>query len=232
MGDVLSQIQHAELRLEGYEDIGLSVFLTVLLVLSFGLFPFVDLHGILGRLVSLGFAALFLAGSLIGDLDRRWRRLVLLLAVCGAVLGWVPQSAADGRWWELNLVVSILFNLVICTALLRQVFRPGEINWHRFRGAIAVYVLLGFLFALLFALLEGLVPGSFAGLERSDLEHQMRDTVYFSFVTLTTVGYGDITPIGEAARNLAVVEALLGQIFLAILIGRLVTLSGQKVEGE
>ncbi|MDA8016958.1 MAG: ion channel [Thermoanaerobaculia bacterium] len=225
------RIGRAEQELDSYKDIGLSVFLTVLLILSFGIFPFVDLHELSGRLVSLGFTGLFLAGSLIGDLGRGSRRVVLGLAIAGAVLTWVPATASEEWLWICRLAVSIVFILVISVALLRQVFRPGEINWHRFRGATAVYVLMGFLLALGFVLLEGLAPGSFDGWAQQPRDHQIRDAVYFSFVTLTTLGYGDITPIGEGARNLAVVEALIGQIFLAILIGRLVTLSGQT-EGD
>lgn len=213
-------------QLDDLEDIGLSVFLGVILVLAFGVFPFVHLHGLAGHVVSLGFTGVFLAGGLIGDLGRRWRRTVLLLAAAGAILGWLPVTSTPGFWRELYLGLSIIFSFLICLALLRQVFRPGEINWHRFRGAIAVYVLLGFLFALAFVLLEDLAPGSFAGFDSQVRDHQIRDAVYFSFVTLTTVGYVDITPISEGARSFAIVEAILGQIFLAVLIGRLVTLSG------
>ena len=219
------RICHAEHRLDGFEDVALSVFLSGLIVLSFGIFPFVDLSSLAGRLVSLGFTVLFLAGSLIGEIGRGWRRLSLILAMGGATLAWLPATASPGFWWDLYLIHSIVFNLIICGALLRQVFRSGEINGHRLRGAIAVYVLIGFLFALLFVLVENLAPGSFEGLAPHPRDHQIRDAVYFSFVTLTTVGYGDVTPVGEVARNLAVVEALLGQVFLAILIGRLVTLT-------
>ena len=222
---LLKEIYRAEDQLESLKDIGLSVFLTALIVLAFGIFPFVDMSSLFGHLVSLGFTALFLAGSLIGELGRRWRLVVMLLAVSGAILGWLPTTA-DSTWWHLYLVMSIIFNMIVCVALLRQVFRPGEINWHRLRGATAVYVLIGFLFALVFGLLESLWQGSFDGLVHEPRQHLIRDTVYFSFVTLTTVGYGDITPVSEAARSLAVVEALFGQIFLAILIGRLVSLSG------
>ncbi|MEM9291067.1 MAG: ion channel [Acidobacteriota bacterium] len=225
-----SAFHRIETRLQELEDVGLTAFFFILVVLSFGIFPFVHLTEFSGRLASLGFTFLFLAGTLAADLSRRWRRGVLMLALLGAVLNWIPAAETPGGWLIFSLLISISFNLIVSISLLRRVFRPGEINWHRFQGATAVYVLLGFLFALGYVLLEVSVPGSFEGMQSDTADHLIRDAVYFSFVTLTTVGYGDITPIKEAARSLAIVEGLLGQIFLAVLIGRLVTLSGLPPE--
>jgi voltage-gated potassium channel Kch len=103
------------------------------------------------------------------------------------------------------------------------------VTGHRIRGAIVTYLLIGLVFSLAYSLIDALVPGSFAvagsattpvaGGAESDLRW-----VYYSLVTLTTLGYGDITPISELARRLAVLEALIGQLFVAVLIARLVSL--------
>ena len=117
---------------------------------------------------------------------------------------------------------SILSILVIALILLAQVFRAGPVSSYRLQGAIAVYLLFGLGWAHAYHLTGLLNPGSFntpAGEIPSVL-----DWVYFSFVTLTTVGYGDITPMKPIARTLAMGEALTGQLYLAVLIARLVAM--------
>ena len=94
-------------------------------------------------------------------------------------------------------------------------------------GAVAVYLLFGVIVAMLFYFLNNIAPGSVIAsvgeatnlVERYD---QFSDILYFSFVTLTSVGYGDLTPIGPAARGLAMFEGVVGQLYLAVLIARLV----------
>jgi hypothetical protein len=90
-------------------------------------------------------------------------------------------------------------------------------------GGIAAYPLLGVAWAEAFALLEALRPGSFSG--AVGLAEGGRGWFYFSFVTLTTVGYGDILPVHPAARSLAMLEAVTGPLYNAILLARLVPLA-------
>ena len=117
---------------------------------------------------------------------------------------------------------SVVAILVISLVLLAEVFRAGPVNTYRLQGAIAVYLLFGVGWAHAYHLTGMLHPGSFntpAGEIPSVL-----DWVYFSFITLTTVGYGDITPVRPIARTLAMGEALTGQLYLAVLIARLVAM--------
>lgn len=115
---------------------------------------------------------------------------------------------------------------LVAALLLRQVFREGPITSDRIQGAIAVYVLMGLMWGLAYQLLDLLAPGSLRLPEaRGDPHVVINHTLmYFSFVTLTTVGYGDITPVHPVARSLANAEALIGQLYPAILLGRLVSL--------
>ena len=117
---------------------------------------------------------------------------------------------------------SVAATLVIALILLAQVFRAGSVTPYRLQGAIAVYLLFGVGWAHAYHLTGLLHPGSFstpAGEVPSVL-----DWAYFSFITLTTVGYGDITPVKPIARTLAMGEALTGQIYLAVLVARLVAM--------
>ncbi len=100
---------------------------------------------------------------------------------------------------------------------------------HRIQGATAAYLLIAFSFALAYFLLEFLVPGSFRfpGGEANLNSESWRVFYYYSIITLTTLGYGDIIPVHPVARNLAAAEALIGQLYPAILLARLVTLHAQ-----
>jgi hypothetical protein len=117
---------------------------------------------------------------------------------------------------------SVVAILVIALVLLAQVFRRGPVNAYRLQGAIAVYLLFGVGWAHAYHLTGLLHPGSF-NVPSGELASVL-DWVYFSYVTLTTVGYGDITPVRPIARTLAMGEALTGQLYLAVLIARLVAM--------
>jgi hypothetical protein len=114
---------------------------------------------------------------------------------------------------------------ILAALVLVQVFRDGPITSHRIQGAIVVYLLLGLIWMSAYKLLLRTVPGAihFASGEPSSFQSG-HGLAYYSFVTLTTVGYGDITPVHPVARSLAAGEALVGQLYPAILIARLVSM--------
>lgn len=111
----------------------------------------------------------------------------------------------------------------ITFVVLTQSFRGGPVNLYRIQGAVAAYLLLGLAWAQAYELVALLAPGAFAGAVFPETEGS--HFVYFSFVTLTTVGQGDVTPVHPVARSLAVAEALTGQLHPAILLARLVSLA-------
>ena len=120
---------------------------------------------------------------------------------------------------------SIALLLILAALVLVQVFREGPITAYRIQGAIVVYLLVGFAWAAAYELVYRAWPGGFQFAQRgaSDLRIS-HGLLYYSFVTLTTLGYGDITPVHPAARSLATGEALVGQLYPAILIARLVSM--------
>ena len=161
--------------------------------------------------------------------EKPWALVVVALLALGAlVVRWAswPFPAADLAVWR---EVSTLATLVpLCVVILMLVVRRGPVTRQRIEGAVAVYVLLGLTWAQAYELLALLHPGAFGGAVGGPASPAW---IYYSFVTLTTMGYGDITPVHPLARSLAILEALTGQLYLAILVARLVSLELHSREG-
>jgi voltage-gated potassium channel Kch len=120
--------------------------------------------------------------------------------------------------------------VVIAVSVLRQVLKAERVSRDVVEGAVCVYILLGAAWAYPFSFIETFHPGAFQlpplrtmSVLPVVVEARQR-FVYYSFVTLTTVGYGDITPVAPFVQRLAVLEAMFGQLYLSILIARLVGL--------
>lgn len=204
------------------EDRGLSIFLVLLAAVVFVL-PVFGRPGPLDSLAGdITFSALLVAGALTLS-ERRWLRwAVPPFAAIAVLIRWAGVATGSGdlvAWRELSTLVTLmLFTAVV----IGQVYRSGPVTYHRILGAVAVYLLLGLTWANAYAFLHELRPNAFAGSLGDGVISQT--WIYYSFVTLTTVGYGDITPVHPVARSLAIGEALTGQLYLAITLARLVSL--------
>lgn len=128
--------------------------------------------------------------------------------------------------WFSVISVTVFLAYVSFVVYKTSVFDPGPITTDRLAGAISVYLLLGLLWSVVYGMIAAVDPGSFTGTEafRLDEPGAQRDFIYFSFVTLTTLGYGDMSPVSPVARTLAWFEAVFGQLYLAVTIARLVSL--------
>lgn len=123
----------------------------------------------------------------------------------------------DASAW---LIAGITLGVVV----FRAVFAPGRVTIHRIIGAVQFYFDIALIFVALFCFVALSVPDAFAGLQVRDNLALVDKLIYFSFMTLTSVGYGDITPLHPFARSLADIEAVIGQLYPATLLARLVTL--------
>ncbi len=196
----------------------------------------------LGLLVAVGFVLPSLGFG--KDDELRYSDLVFsLLLASGVAIGWgrrwlFPLGAFVGsvalavRWMAfltptLALQVwsgiwSLAAVMVIALVLLAQVFRSGPVTSYRVQGAIAIYLLFGVGWAHAYHITALLHPGSFNATAGN--LNSVADWAYYSYITLSTVGYGDITPVLPVARALSIGEALTGQLYLAVLIARLVAM--------
>jgi ion channel len=196
-------------------DPGLSVILVLLVLLGFVLPPEA------GALIDLTLALLLLAGVAGLRVHSAVRALLLLVAVAAMVVRWSSGHTA------MAVALSTLVSLgLLAVVVVTKAFRAGPVTIHRIQGAVAAYLLFGLTWAAAYQLIAALVPGAFTSAQAlSAADHRV--WTYFSFVTLTTVGYGDVTPVHQAARSLALLEALTGQLYPAILLARLVSLQTQ-----
>ncbi len=118
-------------------------------------------------------------------------------------------------------LVSALFIFYIIVAILKFVFSCQRVDQHVIFAAIAAYLLIGVFWSLTYTVLGIFDPQAFR-FPSASREPLSREFTYFSFVTITTLGYGDITPVSNSARAMAFVEALIGQIYMTVLIAWLV----------
>jgi hypothetical protein len=176
-----------------------------------------------GRTVADLQVVLFLAVLLLAlrtsPMPRRWTILVVAVALVGsaAALGAsltgtdVGLGAAE-MWKGLTLLVTAVF-------IVRRVLARPTVTMQSIYGALSAYIIIGLMFAAYYSAIEHFSAGHFF---TSGQPANSQTFQYFSFTTLTTLGYGDFTAAGNGGRAIAVMEALTGQIFLATLVARLV----------
>jgi hypothetical protein len=125
----------------------------------------------------------------------------------------------------LHMLGALIMGCALIWVVARAVFAPGQVTYHRLVGTLLLYLMIGTTFAGLYGALGLLVPHPFRGMPpREDGPAVIAHALYFSFGTLTTVGYGDVTPMHPLTRGLSNLEAVIGQLFPATLIARMVTL--------
>ena len=121
-----------------------------------------------------------------------------------------------------SILLLIGFLLVAILFTIQQVAIGTDINTNRIVGAICIYLLLGVIWAMTYTLVDLVSPGSFAGFSPTTEQGWDSEWLYFSFVTMTTLGYGDILPVSATSRGLAYMQAVVGQFYIAVLVAGLV----------
>ena len=149
-------------------------------------------------------------------------RIGMALAVVGIIANGIATANDAPVFYYLSFAAMFGFLLLAIRSALRQVVFSTEINANRLYGAVCVYLMLGVLWALMYSALGELNPNAFAGALPDNAEKWGLDWFYYSFVTLTTLGYGDILPVSATARALAYSEAVVGVFYMAMLVAALV----------
>jgi voltage-gated potassium channel Kch len=172
-----------------------------------------------GVLIEFLLAANLLAAVLPVGAGKARRVLLAMMA-----LVWLARSAT--AWLEhpalsaMTLGIWTVIGLLAAAGALRFAMRAASVDAEHLYAALSAYLLAGIFFGLFYWVLEQSWPGTFA--VAGDFSRM--SAIYFSFVTLATLGYGDIVPRTDVARALAIVEGVGGQLFLAVMVARLVSL--------
>jgi hypothetical protein len=140
-----------------------------------------------------------------------------LLVVYNATIAFRGPNSLSVLFGSLTL----FYTLYVPVIIVRHALSSPRVDHNVIMGALCAYILLGVAWGAGYAMLETHSPGSF---QAPGAQPVRQSLVYFSFVTLTTLGYGDITPVAGIARFLSVLEALFGQVYLVVLVAKLVGL--------
>jgi len=195
-------------------------FLLIALVVLIVVYPLIQGMLVLNVMLT---AVLFTAVHAVSEQKRQWV-VALLLGIPWFIALWLDQLGLDDvAVAVLAPALGALFLGYVTQVLLRHVIQADRVDAEMIYGAIAGYLLLGVIWAMLYTVTETLQPGSFTLTATGDTR-PWDDLLYYSFVTLTTLGYGDVLPLSSRARSLAVLEAVTGVFYVAVLVARLVSL--------
>lgn len=206
-------------------DIPRNAALLVVLLLMIVVSPSIP-EGNSGVLFELVFDSVLIAGVYsVGPGRHRWP--FLLLTVVTLAVRWGELLSGGPQLDVGALLITVLWLVYAVSIIIGHLFRRRDVTVDTILGSIVTYLLAAIAFTFAFEIVELLQPGSFSGIpdqarsHRSELGSSM---LYFSFVCITTMGYGDIVPVSDIARPLAVLEGVFGQLYLAVMIARLVGL--------
>ncbi len=213
-------------------DRSLTVFLILLLVIVFVLHPLGDL-GFLNRLwIGLVFSFLLVSGVAAVAQSRAMLTLATGLSLLALLSIWAEHVAPRHSSSVLRAASVLACLGLLAWVVLRRVFQAGPITMDRVQGSLAVYLLLGLMWTSAYSLVLLHDPDAFQPAIPAMAAALQPKLVYFSFVTLTTTGYGDFTPVNPVARALSNLESLVGQLYPVVLIARLVAMELQFRDKE
>ena len=183
-----------------------------------------------GKTGQITIAAVFLGTiiAIIRTFNLKQGFFFLLLILAGGAFGLDLYSTIQPNSEQnklLMLLVQVIYSLFLIAALVtinRKIFLVKKVNSDTIKGGISVFFLIGIVWALFYSIIATLDPQAFS--QSGDNIDLFDSIFYFSFTTLTTLGYGDITPVSDIARTLANLEAIVGMMYPAIYIARLVSL--------
>lgn len=211
------------------EDRSLTAFLILIIVEIFIIMP-INRTGLgIGIVNNIVFSLLLMVGLLTITRQKVLQAALAMFVALAVATHWARLFFGVTGLEILDSLLMLACITGFLVIVLWQVYGEGPVTLHRIMGAVAGYLLLSVVFAIVYSLLEILHPGSFqmpAVLHQAGEPH-VQLFYYFSVTTLTTAGFGDITAVNPFARTFVMMEALIGQLYPAILIARLVSLHAE-----
>ncbi len=173
------------------------------------------------------FTAIIISGTFSLDFPEKTRRILIASGIATILLTWLYYFFTNDLLGIISFLSFFCFNLFITVFMIRHIARSKQVTGTIIINSINGYLLIGILGAVLLAMTE-IVEKFFLHLDTETISFagsgaaRFHDYLYFSFVTLTTLGYGDITPVSSFAKSLTIIIAIAGQLYLTILVAMLV----------
>ena len=202
---------------------GRFLFLLVFLLVYFVLIPFFENFVGFRILLDIFFSAVLITALYAVSQKKSYALIGATLAVPVFSLVWINHWVQFSSLTVTKSLFSILFLIYLIVIILNFIFNSRKVTRNVICAAIVVYLFLGLTWSFFYLILETLQPGSFS-MAQSQSGESLMNFPYYSFVTLSTLGYGDIAPLSTRAKVLSMLEAVIGQIYLVVLVARLVGL--------
>jgi hypothetical protein len=174
------------------------------------------------QILEIGSIVLLMVSLLSLKTDRRW--IKWFIAILGVMLLQVVfQHVMPGTLFEYAYLLLLLLFFVLAAWLVgKAVLFTGEVDLNKVVGSISLYLMIGLIFSIVYTILLEFQPTAIKGLEAGQWYDNMPSTTYFSFVTLTTLGYGDMSPASYIAEVIVILEAVTGMFYIAIIVASLI----------
>ena len=203
----------------------MAILLVLLITLVFVLPVVVASNSVIGKIAQdVLLTLILLSGVVEASTNTKEFIIISLTALVVITVRWVGWLSPIGLSLPVRDIATLLSLVLLAVVIAMKVFGSHTVTKDRISGAIAFYILAGLVWADAYQLIMLYVPRAFAGISTLEGAVDRSTWVYFSFATLTTVGYGDIAPVAPIARSLSNLEALIGQLYPAIVLARLVSL--------
>jgi len=164
--------------------------------------------------------------------DLSWKRTVYILLPTFLILSVIEYIFRDKFSLFLMFGTMLIFFIGSFHAAFRQVLFEGDIDQNKIIGSLTLYILLGLIWAVIYLLIIVIDPTAFSGLEVTNWQEGFSRIAYYSFVTLTTLGYGDILPKNHVAEFFVYMEAIIGVFYMAIIVSSLISLRLAALQEE
>jgi hypothetical protein len=208
-----------------YKDrfIFLIIFIVALIVLG----PFIQGFIRLRVFMELFFSIIFVATIYAASQKIHHIIIAAVLLIPAFLAVWTPDIPANNILLTIGYICGLIVFAFAVISILKYIFTQETASRQTISAAVSVYLLIALMWSFIYRLIENLYPGSFA-VAHDQLKGAENIYVYFSLVTITTLGYGDITPVGSQAVALSVLEAITGQIYLVVVVAWFVGLYVSK----
>jgi len=164
--------------------------------------------------------------------EKTWKWTVYALVVSFVILTVLGKIFDHQLNVYLILAVLLIFFIGSFSTAAKQVLLEGDIDGNKIIGSLSLYILLGLIWAVIYLLLLVMDPTAFSGIETANWQQSFSRVAYYSFVTLTTLGYGDILPTNHVAEFFVYLEAIIGVFYMAIIVSSLISLRLSALDKE